>query len=481
MPSRAERGDFQTPDELAVLVCELLARRGVRPASILEPTCGAGSLLLAALDAFPRARAAVGFDIDEGHVRRAARSLRSRHPERAARVASGDFFQIDWSDVLASLDDPLLVIGNPPWITNSALGEFGGSNLPAKSNSQGLRGIDAITGKANFDISEWMLLRAMEWLEGRAGVLAVLCKTAVARKVLLQAWRCRARTSGADIHRLDAARWFGASVDACLLVLETSAGGAASGGCRVHATLSEDDAPRLLGFEDDRLIADLDLYRRRKHLAGEGCARWRSGIKHDCSKVMELRREGAGLRNGLGEPVSIEPDHLYPMLKGSQVAREARPRPGRWMLVPQRAVGDDTERIRSRAPRTWRYLQRHARLLDARASSIYRGRPRFSVFGVGDYAFAPWKVATSGLHKRLSFAVVGPAGARPVVLDDTCYFIACEDEREALALHTLLESEPAREFYSAFVFWDSKRPITVELLRRLDLGAVAREAGRPAG
>ena len=108
----------------------------------------------------------------------------------------------------------------------------------------------------------------------------------------------------------------------------------------------------------------------------------------------------------------------------------------------------------------------------------YRGRPRFSVFGVGDYAFAPWKVATSGFHKRLSFAVVGPAGRRPVVLDDTCYFITCEDEREALALHAPLESEPVREFYSAFVFWDSKRPITVDLLRRLDLGAAAREAGR---
>jgi len=40
---------------------------------------------------------------------------------------------------------------------------------------------------------------------------------------------------------------------------------------------------------------------------------------------------------------------------------------------------------------------------------------------------------------------------------------------------SLLNSEIAHEFYSAFVFWDAKRPITTEILRRLDLAALARE------
>ena len=48
-----EYGDFQTPPELASQVCKLLADRGMNPASVLEPTCGIGNFLLAAVKQFP--------------------------------------------------------------------------------------------------------------------------------------------------------------------------------------------------------------------------------------------------------------------------------------------------------------------------------------------------------------------------------------------------------------------------------------------
>ena len=87
--------------------------------------------------------------------------------------------------------------------------------------------------------------------------------------------------------------------------------------------------------------------------------------------------------------------------------RKAVPAPNRWMLVTQTCVGEETSTIRERAPRTWAYLEAHGAALDRRGSSIYRGRPRFSIFGVGEYTFAPWKVAISGFYKRLAFKVVG--------------------------------------------------------------------------
>jgi hypothetical protein len=34
----------------------------------------------------------------------------------------------------------------------------------------------------------------------------------------------------------------------------------------------------------------------------------------------------------------------------------------------------------------------------------------------------------------------------------------------------VLNSKPAREFYAARIFWDAKRPITVEVLRQLNIG-----------
>jgi len=45
-------------------------------------------------------------------------------------------------------------------------------------------------------------------------------------------------------------------------------------------------------------------------------------------------------------------------------------------------------------------------------------------------------------------------------------------------LHELITSKPAKEFFSAFIFWDAKRPITAHLLNMLDLAALARVLGK---
>src|SRR5207302_4424847 len=107
-------------------------------------------------------------------------------------------------------------------------------------------------------------------------------------------------------------------------------------------------------------------------------------------------------------------------------------------------------------------------------------RPRFSVFGVGNYSFARWKVAISGFYKSLLFRVVGPIEGRPVVFDDTSYFVACCSQPEAEMVADLLNSPTAREFLNAFVFWDAKRPVTADLLRRIDLLRLAESLGKRA-
>lgn len=44
-------------------------------------------------------------------------------------------------------------------------------------------------------------------------------------------------------------------------------------------------------------------------------------------------------------------------------------------------------------------------------------------------------------------------------------------------LHEIVQSQPAQEFWSAFVFWDAKRPITAQILNQLDFAALARVTG----
>jgi len=477
---RTEFGDFQTPKPLADAVCGLLRRRGTNPASVVEPTCGQGSLLLSALEQFPALTAAVGLDVNAAYLASLQEHLACRADERMVRLVRGDFFATDWAAMLAGLPEPLLVLGNPPWVTNAELGSLGSDNLPAKSNFQKHAGFDAITGKSNFDISEWMLIRLMELLDGRRGTLAMLCKTAVARKLLLHAWKHDLQLAAAAMYSIDALQHFGASVDACLLVCDFHSG------CRpqtagIYESLEAEHPVSDLGWRVGRVVANVDAFDRWSHLVrdepDEDYA-WRSGVKHDCAAVMELRVAEGQWRNKLGESVDIEPTYVYPMLKSSEIAGGRTKCPANWMIVTQSAVNAPTDMIRETAPKTWAYLLAHAQMLDGRRSSIYRKRPQFSVFGVGDYTFAPYKVAISGFYKRLNFEVVGSHQGKPVVFDDTVNFLACRSKREAELLAGLLNSEPACEFLSAFVFWDSKRPITVDVLRRLDLRQLAGHFGR---
>ena len=444
---------------------------GFRPRFVVEPTCGVGSFLGAAHERFPGIEAGLGVDINPEYIARASRLL-SGWASADLRVAS--FFELDWRSLLGGCSEPILVIGNPPWVTNAELASLGSNNIPAKSNFQGRKGFDAISGKSNFDIAEWMLIKLLEALSGRRSLLAMLCKTAVARRTLSHVWKDGLGVRKAKMFLIDAAVHFGAAVDACLLVCEM--GDCPSQECEVYQAIGDRSPSHVFGCRDGQLVRDVAGYERWKHLRGTESYKWRSGVKHDCSKVMELRRLGQLYSNGLDEAVALEATCLYPMLKSSEIAKSASV-PERWMLVTQESVGDDTSLIRERAPKTWEYLLTHADRLDRRGSSIYKGRPRFSVFGVGPYSFAPWKVAISGFYKKLAFAVVGPFEGRPVVLDDTAYCIPCESEEEARYVASLLSCEQATEFFGAYIFWDAKRPITVEILRRLDLVRLADEVG----
>ena len=468
---KKEFGDFQTPLRLAQAVCALVASRGEEPATVVEPTCGTGAFLVAAGRAFPRA-VLYGCDSNPAHVETARRRLRER---RRLHFDVASFFTQDWTARLADFPQPLLVLGNPPWVTNSNVGAIGGCNLPPKSNADRLRGIQAITGSANFDISEWMIRQNFHWLDGRVGSVAVLCKTSVARKVLARAWSSGACIGHAAIHRFDAAKAFGVTVDACLLHVRFVAAGKGNR-CEVYDSLEASAPSASLAYRDGVLLADAALYETVSELRTTRVGPWRSGLKHDCSRVFELRCANGRLMNGLREEVAVEAAVVFPLLKSSDVAQRRPPRMR--VLVPQRSMAESPLDLECRAPKAWRYLLAHQDAIGERASSVYRKRPPFSIFGIGPYSFSPWKVAIAGLHKALRFVKVGPIGGKPVLLDDTCYFLPCKTQRECDVIMELMTSPAATRFYSSLTFWDAKRPITAKLLNQLDLATLAKRLGK---
>ncbi len=453
---RREFGDFQTPDALAAAVCRTLRRWRIRPATVIEPTCGRGALLAAAAHTWPTARL-VGFDIDRGYVAAARRAL------PYATIEHADAFRTDWHARLATLPEPWLVLGNPPWVTNAALATLGSGNRPARANPERRRGIDAITGRSNFDVSEWITRTCIDAAAGRRAAVAMLLKTSVARRVLRDVWREGRSVRDARIVGVDAAAAFGARVAAGLLFLRTDRRGTAIAEVRERLDASP---VRRIGLGDGELVADFDGWHATQALATDRGATWRSGVKHDCAAVFELREADGAWMNGIGERVDVEPEVVYPLLKSADLAHDAPPTPRRHVLLPQRTLGEDPARLAALAPRAWAYLMRHAARLDARASRIYRDRPRFSVFGVGDYTLASHKVAIAGLYATPRFHAIAPIDGRPVVADDTVYFHPCPSRRAALALARELNAEPARTFFTARLFADAKRPVTAALLGR---------------
>lgn len=456
------------------------------PRTVIEPTCGRGAFLVAAQAALPGARL-LGRDLDDGYVAEARVALGS-----GADLAVADFFTTPWSALVEPVPGPLLIVGNLPWVTSAALGALGdraAPNAPPKRNDERIRGIEARTGRSNFDVSEWMILRLLEAIAGRDATLAMLCKSAVARKVIAVIARRRLAVAPGGVWSVDAREHWDASVDAALLVVHGQGPAAArwplfdglaavapAGELAVHA-----GRVALVGPAHDATAA----------LVGVCRPEWRSGMKHDCARVMELtwNEVTAAWSNALGETVSVEDEVLFPLAKGTEIARAARPdhlpsRPPRPLarravIVPQRALGEDTEALATAAPRAFSYLSRHRAAFAARKSSIYRGQSAFAVFGMGPYAFAPWKVAISGLHKEASFALLGPREGKPWMLDDTSYFLPFDDEARARAVHAALSSPLARSFFEARVFREDKRPFTKALLQSLDLEALERRLDAP--
>jgi len=472
MSPKKEYGDFQTPDHLAQRVVSLVARLFEAPQVVIEPTAGLGAFLNASADHWRARSDYIGYEINNTYVD----LCRARLSGRGVHIHQRDFYKEDWKHNLAQFANRrILVIGNPPWVTNSGLGQLGGNNLPTKSNFQGLRGFDARTGKSNFDIAEWMLIRLLEALPSD-GAIAMLCKTMTARKVMRHFWKTDEGREGTRLFLIDAKEHFDVAVDACLLFVTGKRTDERV--ALVYPDLDTASTPTRFGLIDGDLVSDIDVYQAHRALdGGSSLYTWRSGLKHDAAAVMEFTRDGDRLVNGFGECVMIERDYVYPLLKSSDLAN-GRTVVRRAVLVTQTHTGDDTATIKKMAPKTWEYLERHKDMLNGRKSSIYRDRPRFSVFGIGPYSFAPWKVAVSGLYKNISFVVVPPCGERPVMVDDTCYFIACQSKKEAELLCSLLSTVEAKAFLKSLVFTDSKRPITIDVLRRVSLVELARAHGR---
>ncbi len=471
--SREELGDFQTPQELAVECAQVVATIQSGTRRVLEPTCGEGNFMLAAASVFESPIEMLGVEIQPRHADAARRLLSSSVSRGVAwRVEVGDMFRHDLRKIQWEMDGPLLVLGNPPWVTLSDLGAMDSIQIPDRTNLRSVRGIDALTGESNFDVAEYIWMRLLTELRQEEPTVALLCKTSVARRVLVLAAHLDLPVAESFLWHIDAKKAFGVAVDACLFAVRLD-GSSHNYRCQVFESLAASCPTSIMGLVEGGLVANVDAHAVSQQYDGLSPVEWRQGIKHDLAAVMELCTDDGGkLHNALGEVVEVEDDWVYPLLKGSDV--NAGRAPERYVVVTQRSLEDETGHLRYEAPRLWGYLQTHTERFAARKSSIYRNRAAFSMFGIGPYAFAPWKVAVSGFYKVPRFRLVGPSDGQPILFDDTSYFLPCRSAIEAAILFSALTSDVANLLLKSLLFADAKRPVTKKLLQRIDLNMILR-------
>ena len=160
---------------------------------------------------------------------------------------------------------------------------------------------------------------------------------------------------------------------------------------------------------------------------------------------------------------------IYGILKSSDLKNNVIAKTRKFTIVTQKKVGQETRYLKSSYPKTYEYLLEHHSVFNSRKSSIYLNKPPFSIFGIGDYSFKPFKVAISGLYKTFHFTLVLPQDQKPVMLDDTCYFIGFDKIEFAAYALILLNSKPSVQFLHSITFADAKRRFTKDVLMRIDL------------
>jgi hypothetical protein len=116
-----------------------------------------------------------------------------------------------------------------------------------------------------------------------------------------------------------------------------------------------------------------------------------------------------------------------------------------------RTANEDNEaELRETCPRTYRYLTSNRQPLDDRSSAWLERGPFYTVFGLGEYTWAPYKVVWCRLGFKPAFAVVSTVGdedvgEKMVVPGDHFMFIPTDNRDEAHFLCGLLNSSIYRK------------------------------------
>ena len=475
---RTEYGDFQTNSDLANKIAEFLRQGLSNPKIIIEPTCGKGNFIIACLRTFKQIEKIYAVEIYKPYIWETKFNIlqffidNSDAIKPEIEIIHFNVFDFDFNKI--SKENPnkeILVIGNPPWVTNSKLSTLESNNLPSKSNFKNHSGLDAMTGKGNFDIGEYITLMMFDAFQHSQGNFAFLVKNSVIKNVVFDQKQRNYKIAGLQKLSIDSKKEFNVSVEASLLYCQFNKPSQFI--CNEFDFYNNSKLVNNFGWVHDKFVSNIEHYKHSNDIDGLCPFEWRQGIKHDCSSIMEFDRENGHFINGLKQEITLEEDLVYGLLKSSDLKQTVIDKTRKFVIITQKKVGQDTTFIKKDFPNTYNYLQNNKAQFDSRKSSIYINKPDFSIFGIGDYSFTPYKITISGLYKNYFFNLVLPQNGKPIMVDDTCYLLGFNELEFAAYTLILLNSDKTKEFLQAITFPDAKRIFTKDILMRIDIFKLA--------
>jgi hypothetical protein len=213
-----------------------------------------------------------------------------------------------------------------------------------------------------------------------------------------------------------------------------------------------------------------------------GSCTWANGIywleitgKNNSGHVIASNLHDVGKLEGIEQiqNVALEPDLLYPLLRGRDVARW-RAQSSAYLLNvqdPKERRGYDEDWLKDKYTETYKYLLRFEELLRQRSGfrkyfckEVGRGSkkrlepfaPFYSLYNIGEYTLAPYKVCWPEVGNNIRAGVAetrkdSKAGNKVVVPDHTVVFIPLADRDEAYFCCCLLNSSIAGLVVASYV------------------------------
>jgi hypothetical protein len=183
------------------------------------------------------------------------------------------------------------------------------------------------------------MLMMFEHFSKYKGHLAMLVKNSVIKNLLQFLPSSDYKISNMLALKINAKQCFNASVEASLFKCSFIPN-KLSTTCKVSSLLSPSTIESEFGWVGNKFVSNEVLYEQNKKYDGVSPFTWRQGIKHDCSKVMELQLLHTGkFLNGFKKEIDVETDLIFSLAKSSDLNTSVVSKLRKHIIITQKSRG----------------------------------------------------------------------------------------------------------------------------------------------